>query len=152
MSEPELSKSTKATPQQVWAVLEDGYRYPEWVKGTKEIRDVEAGWPAPGTSLHYTAGIGPLVKKDRTTSREMVRDRYLELEAVAWPFGSARIALTLDPEDGGTTVRMQEHPLRGIGRVVHTTLTKVGFALRIRVMLDDLVRLAEAEPSPPSPR
>src|SRR5680860_109118 len=106
-------KRTSASPQQVWAVLSDGYRYSEWVQGTREIREVEAGWPAPGTSIHFTVGIGPITHQDKTTSRECIPAQLLELEAYAWPAGTARVGLRVSPSGTGSIITMNEHPLRG---------------------------------------
>ncbi len=140
------NRQTSASPQQVWAVLSDGYRYVDWVHGTKEIRDVEEGWPATGTSLHFTAGIGPLTQKDKTTSHECVPLQRLELEAHAWPGGTARVGLRISPSGTGSIITMNEHPLRGPARWLHNPLTALVFRIRVKMMLNDLVKLAEAEP------
>lgn len=141
------NKRTSATPRQVWAVLSNGYRYSEWVHGTKEIRDVDEGWPSPGTSIHFTAGIGPVTHKDKTTSRECVAEQLLELEAHAWPAGTARVGIRISPEGTGSIVTLNEHPLHGPARWLHNPLSALGFRFRVKLMLDDLVRLAEAEPA-----
>ncbi len=142
------SRTSTATPAQVWSVLSDGHRYAEWVHGTSEIRDVDAGWPGEGTSIHFTVGYGPFSHKDKTTSRACVEEQKLELEAHAWPAGTARIGLRINPTvDGGSIVTMDEHPLRGPARWVHNPITAIGFRFRVSLMLKDLVRLAEAEPA-----
>jgi len=142
------NKRTSASPHQVWAVLSDGYRYSEWVQGTKEIRDVDEGWPSAGTSIHYTAGIGPITHEDTTTSRECIPLQLLELEAHAWPAGTARVGLRVSPSGTGSIITMNEHPLRGPARWIHNPLTALGFRFRVKRMLEDLVRLAEAEAEP----
>ena len=141
----QVSEHFDATPTQVWAVLSDGYRYKDWVKGTKEIRSVEPGWPAVGTALHYSAGIGPVTHDDKTTVRSSDPPRFLELEAHAWPLGTARIAITLEPDGTGTKVTMNEHPYRGVARLLHTPLSALGLAARGKVMLKDLRKLAEGK-------
>ncbi len=149
MATSAATQKSTATPAQVWAVLSDGYRYVDWVHGTKEIRDVDEGWPAEDTSIHFTVGKGPFTHKDRTTSRGCVEGQKLELEAHAWPIGSARIGLRISPSpEGGSIVTMNEHPLRGPARWLHNPLTALGFRARVTLMLKDLVRLAEAEPAP----
>ncbi len=145
MATSHVTRDSVATPAQVWSVLSDGYRYADWVHGTKEIRAVEDGWPSQGTSIHFTAGIGPLTFKDRTTSRTCRPDTFLELEAHAWPGGTARVAVLIEKTETGSRVTLEEHPLRGPARWVHNPLTALGFKFRVRLMIDDLLKLAEAE-------
>src|ERR1043165_82841 len=100
------------TPKAVFDVLRDGGSDREWVVGTREIRTVEQGWPDPGTALHYTVGYGPLRKDDETRSLSYEPDHRLELEAHAWPAGSARIEPRAAPGEGGTLVPNDAHPRR----------------------------------------
>lgn len=117
-------------PEQVFAVLVDGRSYGHWVVGTRAIRAVEPGWPAPGSRLHWTAGYGPLRKDDETRSLACVPDAELVLEARAWPMGTARIALTLEERADGTVVTLDEEPARGLAKVVHNPLLDLGIKLR----------------------
>ena len=110
---------TGLTPKAVFDVLRDGTTYSHWVVGTRKIRAVDGGWPAKGTRLHYTVGYGPLRKDDVTTSRAYTRDRRLELEAHAWPAGSARIVLRAEEQGNGTLVSIDEHPATGLARTLH---------------------------------
>jgi uncharacterized protein YndB with AHSA1/START domain len=64
---------------QVWDVLADGYAYAEWVVGTREIRAVDDGWPAVGTAIHYTVGLGPLTFQGKTIVRRIEPGRQLGL-------------------------------------------------------------------------
>jgi hypothetical protein len=34
------------SPEQVFAVLHDGWIYPVWIVGASRMRDVDDGWPA----------------------------------------------------------------------------------------------------------
>lgn len=107
------------TPRQVFDVLRDGRSYQNWVVGTRAIRDVDAGWPAPGTRLHYTVGRWPLRKDDVTTSLSYEPDTRLELEARAWPAGTAGIVLRAEPVEAGTQFSIDEAPRRGPARLIH---------------------------------
>lgn len=147
MSDTATTQPTKASPAQVWAVLSNGYSYVEWVHGTKEIRDVDAGWPGEGTALHYSAGVGPLTYKGETTVRASEPMRRLELEVHAWPAGTVRVNIVIEPSGAGSTVTLDEHPLRGPARLLLNPLSRLGFSARTRVMIDDLLRVAEAEPA-----
>ena len=117
-------------PSAVFDVLRDGRTYADWVVGTRCIRAVEPGWPAEGTALHYTIGYGPLRKEDETRSRAYEPDRRLELEARAWPAGSARIELRAESVEDGTLVSIDEHPVAGPARQLHNPLADLSIKLR----------------------
>ncbi|MEX2291399.1 MAG: SRPBCC family protein [Mycobacteriales bacterium] len=118
------------TPTQVFDVLRDGRSYGHWVVGTRTIRAVDAGWPAEGSRLHYTVGYGPLRKDDETVSCAYGPDTRLELEAHAWPAGTARVVLQAEPGDGGTRVSIEEEPLRGWARRLHNPAADVLIKVR----------------------
>lgn len=110
---------TGLQPADVFDVLRDGRTYADWVVGTRMIRTVEPGWPAVGTALHYTIGYGPLRKDGDTRSRAYEPDRRLEMEAHAWPAGSARIELRVEAVEDGTLVTIDEHPESGPAKLLH---------------------------------
>ena len=137
-------KLIEAPPRAVFDVLRDGYAYARWVVGTKRIRAVDPGWPEPGTKLHYTsAGLAWWRKHDVTTSRSVDEPRCLELEAHAWPAGSARILLRLADVGGSTHFTIDEHPLRGPAAWIHNPLVDLFIHLRNVESLRRLRRLAE---------
>jgi uncharacterized protein YndB with AHSA1/START domain len=146
MTKAAAKKYTTATPAQVWSLLSDGYRYAEWVHGTKEIRDVDDGWPAEGKALHYTAGAGPITYKGETTVRTSEPQRKLELEVHARPAGTVRVNIVIEPSGTGSIVTRDEHPLHGPVRLLHNPLSRLGFVARTNVMIADLLRLAERQP------
>ncbi len=143
MSTSACNKQTSASPERVWAVLSDGYRYADWVHGTKEIRAVDDGWPAVGTSIHFTAGVGPITYKNETTSRECIPGQKLELEVHGWPAGTARVGIRISPSGTGSIITLNEHPLRGPARLLHNPLTALGFKVRVKLMLEHLVKVVE---------
>lgn len=145
MTDTAAKKYTTATPAQVWSLLSDGYRYAEWVHGTKEIRDVDAGWPAVGQALHYTAGVGPLTYEGETTVLASEPQRKLELEVHAWPAGTVRVKILIEASGQGSIVSLDEHPLRGPARVLLNPLSRLGFFARTKAMIGDLLRLAERQ-------
>jgi hypothetical protein len=100
------------------------------VVGTRMIRRVEPGWPAAGTALHYTVGYGPLRHDDETRSLAYDPDVRLELEARAWPAGSARIELRVRPVGTGVEVDIEEYPVRGPGKLLHNPLTDLAIKTR----------------------
>ena len=44
------------TPDDVFAVLGDGWLYPVWVVGAARMRDVDPEWPAEGANIHHSLG------------------------------------------------------------------------------------------------
>jgi len=44
-----VSLEMEATPEEIFAVLADGHAYDDWVVGAKQIRAVDADWPAKGS-------------------------------------------------------------------------------------------------------
>lgn len=129
-------------PKQVWEVLSDGWAYAEWVVGTQDISDVDRDWPAEGSQLHYTVGIGPWTIEDVTTVRLVEMGRRLELEANAGKVGSARVSITLLPwGTGQTLVIIDEHPLTGPGARLHSAVADVLLGFRNRRMMRALADL-----------
>jgi uncharacterized protein YndB with AHSA1/START domain len=97
-------------PEAVWDALAEPGGYGYWVVGSKLIRDAEPEWPAPGSKFHHTVGFGPFTISDHTVSLEAERPRLLRLRAKGRPLATARITMEMEPEDGGTRVRMTENP------------------------------------------
>jgi uncharacterized protein YndB with AHSA1/START domain len=97
-------------PEAVWDALADAGGYGYWVVGSKKIRDADPHWPQPGSRFHHTVGVGPLTIEDHTESLEAQRPGLLRIRAKARPLGTARVTLTMTPQNGGTRVRMTENP------------------------------------------
>jgi hypothetical protein len=141
-----------ATADDVFAVLEDGCGYAEWVVGTRMIRRVEPGWPRPGTAIHYTAGWWPLRKDDKTQSLGYEPRRELRLEARAWPAGTVGIRLAVEHAGNGVQVTLDEAPARGWLRRLHNpaldALIKVRNVETLR-RLEKEVRRKQHQAHPP---
>src|SRR3954447_21742700 len=104
-----VSRTIQAPPEQVFAVLADGWTYSDWVVGTAHIRDVDPDWPEVGAVLHHKAGPWPLSLRDSSTVIACTPDRLLTLKAGLWPLGEATVRLELEPfGDGATRVTMHE--------------------------------------------
>jgi uncharacterized protein YndB with AHSA1/START domain len=111
----EVERDVPTSPDNVFAVLADGWSYAGWVVGNSHIRDVDPGWPAVGTRIHHSAGAWPLQIEDTTEVVAVERGRFLELNARLLVFGVVVIRFTLTPLDGGarTRVLMGEEAVRG---------------------------------------
>jgi len=97
-------------PGPVWDTLADAGSYSYWVPGSREVRDAEPDWPAPGSKFHHTIGVGPFEVSDHTEALETRPPERLRMRAKARPLGSATVTMELLPREGGTLVRMTERP------------------------------------------
>ena len=132
-----------ATPEQVFAVLQNPYTYAYWVVGCKRIRYVERDWPRPGSGFHHTIGVGPVATNDETRVVAIDAPHYLELEAHGWPAGAARVQLSLAPSGATTRVEMVEEPTQGPAAWLHNPLLDAATHARNTVALRRLARVAE---------
>ncbi len=133
----------KAPPERVFAVLSDGWTYADWVVGTAHIRDVDPGWPEPGTAIHHKVGPWPLSVQDRTVSLVSDQPRALTLKVRMWPLGEACVAFTLVPHGASATrVVMTEDFTGGPLRWVRTKLNDLALHGRNKESLRRLSDLA----------
>lgn len=107
------SRVLRADPAEVFAVLADGWLYPLWVVGASRIRGVGDDWPLPGSRLHHSVGVWPLLLDDDTEVEQMQADRLLVLKARAWPSGAARVRIALEPVGAQTRVSIEEDAVSG---------------------------------------
>lgn len=143
----EVTREIEAAPGDVLAVLADGWSYASWVVGASRIRDVDKGFPAPGTRIHHSVGAWPILLHDTTHVLEYEPDRRLRLEAKAWPLGQATVEITVEPEAGGSRVTMVEDVSEGPVRLVPQPIRQLGIAPRNRESLRRLAYLAEGRRS-----
>jgi hypothetical protein len=97
------------SPDQVFAVLHDGWTYPVWVVGASRMRDVDAGWPAPGTKLHHSFGMWPLLLDDTTEVLEIEPGQRLVLEITVKAAANGSLE---DVTDGPTQLVPQRYGWR----------------------------------------
>ncbi|MFJ4923128.1 SRPBCC family protein [Streptomyces sp. NPDC088725] len=136
----------KRPPAVVWAVLEDGNRYADWVVGTSRTRPRDGQWPRLGSKIEYAVTLGPWTVGGYTVVRRCEPPRSLELEAYSGPLGTARIAIDVRPWGDNTLVIVDEHPLRGPGGLLHNAAVDALLQVRHRSMLARLARVAEDMP------
>jgi hypothetical protein len=143
-----VKRDTTATRQQVWDVVADGWTYSQWVVGNTRMRAVEPAWPAPGSKIHHTIGVWPVVLNDETEVESSTPLEELVLRAKGRPFGGARIVLRLFDIDGGCRIEMAEVP---VGGPLNLLPRRLGLALaypRNRECLARLAALAERRKEP----
>lgn len=112
-----MSRTTRVmgcTPDDVFAVLADGWCYGMWVVGAARIRDVDEHWPAAGSLIHHSVGAWPLLLSDTTEVERVDPPHLIQLKVRAWPTGEGRVVLTLRPVgDGQTEVVIEERAVSG---------------------------------------
>jgi len=135
-----------ATPDDVWAVLADGWLFPVWVVGATRMREVDAGWPAAGTCLHHSVGAWPLTLDDTTEVLETVPGSLLVLRARAWPAGEAKVTIRLRPQGARTEVVIEEEAAAGPASLVPQALLDPALKWRNVETLRRLAHIAERRP------
>jgi hypothetical protein len=139
----EVTRVMKARPDDVLGVLTDGWSYAAWVVGASTIRNVDEGFPAPGTRIHHSVGAWPLLISDTTHVLEYEPERRIKLEARGWPLGQATVELTVEPDGDGSLVTIAEDASKGPGRLVPKPARQLAIAPRNRETLRRLAYLAE---------
>jgi hypothetical protein len=111
--------------------------------GAADVRSADDAWPAPGSRLHHSTGIGPLTIDDSTEVVACRAPERLELLAHLGPLGSFRVELTLEELAGSLTrVRMVEAPVEGISKLAGPVGDAAG-RLRNKLSLAKLKEIAE---------
>jgi hypothetical protein len=105
---PTVSRYVGASPEEVFGVLEDGWSYGSWVVGTSRIRAVPQTWPEPGTRLHHSVGIWPLLLSDETESVAYEPLHRLTLRARGRPLAEAVVDIVVTSEGSGSRVVIGE--------------------------------------------
>lgn len=103
----------RCQPNDVFAVLADGWTYGLWVVGAARVRAVDAGWPNAGARIHHSVGVWPALLHDTTHSQGAEPPHRLSLRARAWPTGEAQVNFRVDPHDQGCVVTIDEKAVSG---------------------------------------
>ncbi|HET8684845.1 MAG TPA: SRPBCC family protein [Micromonosporaceae bacterium] len=144
-----VEQRIQAPPEQVFAVLADGWSYSDWVVGTAHIRHVDPGWPAPGTAIHHKAGPWPVSLKDRTEVIDSQPPSLLVLRARLWPLGELTVRIELTPVDADATrVTLAEEFRAGPLNWVQTKVNDLLLHGRNREALRRLADLAVRKAAP----
>lgn len=118
-----------ASPSDVYAVSIDPRTYPSWLSGAREIREVDADWPAPGSRFHHTVRVGPVIVADSTEMIETQPGRCIRLAVRARPWISAIVTFALVGDDRRCIVSFEEEPrIRLIGNLVRPVMDPVTHA------------------------
>ena len=144
-----MSRTTRVmncTPEDVFAVLEDGWSYGMWVVGAARIRDVDPAWPQKGSRIHHSVGAWPLLLSDNTEVEEVDAPHRLQLRVKAWPTGEGRVIISCTPtgEVGRETeVVIEERAVSGPAKLVPAAVQDMMLHHRNIEALRRLAYLAE---------
>jgi hypothetical protein len=138
-----VERDIAATPEQIFAVLADGWLLPLWVVGATHIRDVDENWPERGSMVYHQVGAWPFTLSDATAVVECEAPRRLVLQGRAWPFGEVYIELLVDPDGNGSKVTMGEAPSYGAARIADNPLQRRLLVARNKESLSRLRSVVE---------
>lgn len=143
-----VSAELSCPPDQVFAVLADGWLYPTWVVGASRMRNVDASWPEVGARLHHSVGAWPALIDDTTSVLEWNPPTQMTLKARAWPAGSAEVRLTVEANGAGCTVTMEEDVVEGPATLLPRPVRSAAIRLRNTEALKRLAFIAENRHQP----
>ena len=130
-----------APPERVWEVLANPESFDDWVVGAKDVRDADDTWPAVGSKLHHSSGVGPLTIDDETRVEASDPPHRLVLLAQLGAAGAFRVTLELRATRAGTKLWLNEEPVAGLAD--HVPGTDSAIHARNELSLERLKGLAE---------
>ncbi len=133
----------RCSPEAVFRVLADGWLFPSWVVGASRMRDVDESWPQPGSQLHHSFGVWPVLIDDGTRAIEWNPPHRMMMRPKGWPLGEAQVTIDVKPRGAGCVVRLQEEAVAGPGRFIPTPVLDALLAWRNTETLHRLAYLAE---------
>jgi NAD(P)-dependent dehydrogenase (short-subunit alcohol dehydrogenase family)/uncharacterized protein YndB with AHSA1/START domain len=143
----------KASVEDVFAILADAERYPDWVVGAATVVEHDDDFPAAGASFRHRVGVRPFALADHTEVVAVDPPHRIELKARARPLGTADIVVELSARAGGTDVLLEERPGdRLTALVADNPLADLALRLRNAEALSRLKRTAEGRPLGPPRR
>jgi hypothetical protein len=134
----------------VFAVLADGWLYPSWVVGASRVRGVDATWPQPGSRIHHSVGVWPVLIDDSTVVEELDDQRLLVLKARAWPAGEARVRISTEDLGSQCRITIEEDAVAGPGSLIPAPARHGLLDVRNKETLARLAYLAEGRAGLPS--
>lgn len=137
----QVTSTIRASAENVFAVIADGWSYAGWVVGASHIRAVDDAWPRVGARIHHSVGPWPLTLQDTTEVRAVDPPWSIELSARLWPLGTAVVRLELRATGPASCqVLMSEEAVGGPGRLIPHAAQAVLLTPRNK---ESLARLAD---------
>ncbi|MES2093816.1 MAG: SRPBCC family protein, partial [Actinomycetota bacterium] len=81
-------REMKCSPEEVFAVLADGWLYPCWVVGASRRRNVDERWPAVGSAQQHSFGVWPMLIDDESVVIEFDPPKRMAIRAKGWHMGA----------------------------------------------------------------
>lgn len=138
------SRVFHCTPDDVFDVLTDGWSFATWVVGAARIREVDEAWPSPGSDIHHSVGLWPMLIDDKTTVEALNRPHDLTLKVRAWPGGAGRVRITCEAQSADTLVVIEEEAISGPAKLVPAPIESALLKWRNDEALRRLAYLAES--------
>jgi hypothetical protein len=114
------------------------------VAGARRIRSFDTHWPEPGTRIHHSVGIGPLVIRDHSEVLEVDPPRLLRLDAHIWPMGTLIVEFRFEDHPDGCRFTVAEAPDKGpVSWPGLRRLTRLGVMVRNREVCRRYRKMAE---------
>lgn len=107
------SISVSASPEAVFAVLDDAYAYPRWVVGARRVRRVDPDWPVVGSKFHHAIGTAAGELHDSSKILERQPPNRIVLEVRFRPTGVANVAIDVQRDGDNSIVTLEESPTCG---------------------------------------
>ena len=104
-------KTFDVSPATLFAAVVEPETYPQWLVGTKKIREVSPDWPEPQSYFKHVVGFGPLAIPDTTTARDIEALHMFELLVRARPAIEAVVRFEVIAKGSGSLLRMTETPV-----------------------------------------
>ena len=145
-----ITRKVHAPTEAVWSVLANGWMYATWVVGASRVRAVEPQWPQPGSRIHHSFGVWPVLIDDNTEVLACDPGRELLLKARGWPIGEAhvRIQVTTGNTPNSSTVSIVEDVTGGPGRFIPRPARQLLITPRNTEALRRLALIAEGHTEP----
>ncbi|WP_200847096.1 SRPBCC domain-containing protein [Microbacterium sp. 18062] len=137
------TRIVRASPEDVFAVLGNGWLIPAWVVGATRMRSVDAEWPNPGASIHHSLGVWPFMVDDQSEAVEWSPPHRLRLRPRAGLLGRGIVVIDVAPHPEGSRVRMTEEPVSGAAMLLPRRVWRPLLTWRNREALLRLAYLAE---------
>jgi hypothetical protein len=105
--------TVSASPDAVFAVLDDPRAYPRWVVGTRRFRRVDPEWPDDGSRFHHAIGVPGAELQDSTKVVDRDPPHRVALDVRIRPIGTLRVDIEVTAADGGSEITIAEWPSTG---------------------------------------
>ncbi|WP_417234196.1 DUF1731 domain-containing protein [Arthrobacter sp.] len=132
-------------PDDVWRIISDPVRLPEWNRAVRSLVPEKTGNPVPGTRLAYTPNPPLIGAVHSRTAPDAVVTRNQAGRSFAWrqhqPGGGLLVHWELSPHDGGTLLT-QKVAIEGYGSAVFTETAAKPLAAHFAQNCARLYRLA----------